>query len=248
MANPTFKRIKDLSLEKTSVADNDWFVLEDSEDSFKTKKVKGQYIGANIYKNDGTLTGNRTVTMSGNSLTFSGGTVKTISPSASALDVAFGVRNNTDTSNLFVVNGAGRIGINGSPLAFSRLYITAPNGEYAGFFESTDETAMYASASSGRAIYAISTTGKGIEAISTGSYGGQFKSRDNYAVWSQSTGVGSQLSILSNGQCDFKNYADTLTVLQLLNDGKIGMPNIPTSASGLSTGQIWNNGGVLNIV
>lgn len=107
MANPTFKRIKDLSLEKTSVADNDWFVLEDSADSFKTKKVKGQYIGANIYKNNGTLTGNRTVTMSGNSLTFSGGAVRTVSPSASALDTAFTVRNNTDTDYLFKVLGDG---------------------------------------------------------------------------------------------------------------------------------------------
>lgn len=130
MANPTFKRIKDLSLEKTSVADNDWFVLEDSEDSFKTKKVKGQYIGANIYKNDGTLTGNRTVTMSGNSLTFSGGAVKTISPSASALDTAFSIRNNTNTADLLLVKANGGININQATATSTQISAKSNNSDY----------------------------------------------------------------------------------------------------------------------
>ena len=102
MANPTFKRIKDLSLEKTSVADNDWFVLEDSEDSFKTKKVKAQYIGANIYKNNGTLTGNRTVTGGGYSLTFDNvDTITTKSKYSSSTSLIFDYKdsgNNTRAS------------------------------------------------------------------------------------------------------------------------------------------------------
>jgi hypothetical protein len=124
MANPTFKRIKDLSSEKTSVADNDWFVLEDSADGFVTKKVKGQYLGANIYKNNGTLTGNRTVTHAGYTLTF-GGTTRVVSPSASLIDTAFGVRNSTDTgwilrqrgdAGFFVYNNAGTYSMSYSDL------------------------------------------------------------------------------------------------------------------------------------
>lgn len=157
-----------------------------------------------------------------------------------------------DNVGKFTVNGNTkvntRLSVNANALASARIYSTAPNGEYAGFFESTDEIALYATSTSGRGIYAISTSGKGIEAISTSSYGGQFKSANNYAVWSQSTGAGTKLSILSNGQCDFKDYADTITILKLHDGGKVSMPNLPTSAAGLSAGDLWNNGGVINIV
>lgn len=138
MANPTFKRIKDLASEKTSVADNDWFVLEDSADGFVTKKVKGQYLGANIYKNNGTLTGNRTVTHAGYTLTF-GGTTRVVSPSASLIDTAFGVRNSTDTgwilrqrgdAGFFVYNNAGDYSMSYSDLGNGRpeFVLDCPSG------------------------------------------------------------------------------------------------------------------------
>jgi hypothetical protein len=65
----------------------------------------------NLYNADGTLTGNRVVNYNGYNLTFGvanfGGTLKTISPSSSALDTAFAVRNNTDTTDLINVDGTG---------------------------------------------------------------------------------------------------------------------------------------------
>ena len=67
--------------------------------------------GNNIYNADGTLTGNRTVSYNGFNLTFgvanSGGTLKTVSPGASASDTALAVRNSLDNANLFFVKGNG---------------------------------------------------------------------------------------------------------------------------------------------
>jgi hypothetical protein len=62
--------------------------------------------GGNIYTENGTLTGNRTVTHNGNTLTFNG-TTRVQSPSASSLYTAFAVRNNTDTTDLINVDGTG---------------------------------------------------------------------------------------------------------------------------------------------
>ena len=37
-------------------------------------------------------------------------------------------------------------------------------------------------------------------------------------------------------------------LMKIHNNGKINMGYLPTSATGLAAGDIWNNGGVLNIV
>ena len=71
--------------------------------------------GNNIYNTDGTLTGNRVVSYNGFNLTFgvanSGGTLKTVSPGASASDTAFAVRNSLDNANLLSVQGNSDIAI-----------------------------------------------------------------------------------------------------------------------------------------
>ena len=62
----------------------------------------------NIYNTDGTLTGNRTVTHNGNTLTFNGKTqIKCFSASAS--DVQFNVRNFGNTGDVFQVSGDGSV-------------------------------------------------------------------------------------------------------------------------------------------
>ena len=38
------------------------------------------------------------------------------------------------------------------------------------------------------------------------------------------------------------------TVMQVKTDGKVNMSALPTSSAGLSTGDLWNNSGVINIV
>ena len=42
--------------------------------------------------------------------------------------------------------------------------------------------------------------------------------------------------------------SSSIEAFKILDDSSIIMANLPTSASGLATGQIWNNSGVLNIV
>jgi|694.fasta_scaffold14651_21 hypothetical protein len=46
----------------------------------------------------------------------------------------------------------------------------------------------------------------------------------------------------------FYNYQSGKYMVNMKGNGVINMPNLPTSSSGLSAGDIWNNGGVLNIV
>ena len=68
------------------------------------------FVTKNLYTADDTLTSNRTVTGGGFSLTFTGqSNFKVISPSASILDTAFAVRNNTNTNNHFQVLGNGSV-------------------------------------------------------------------------------------------------------------------------------------------
>ena len=54
----------------------------------------------------------------------------------------------------------------------------------------------------------------------------------------------------SNSTGGFVFFADTGSkfLLRIKNSGVINMPNLPTSASGLASGDIWNNLGVLTIV
>ena len=93
--------------EKVTLNANDYIAISDSEDSNKTKHVKGGAFG-NFANTDLTFTANRTHDIGSFELKLDG-TVKIISPSASSLDTAFAVRNNTDTSNHFYIRGDGRV-------------------------------------------------------------------------------------------------------------------------------------------
>lgn len=111
------KRISELTAKGSNLQSTDLF--EVSVDAggglYNTRYITGAQItsavsSVNIYNANGTLTGNRTVTGGGFSLTFTGQSeFKVVSPSASSLDTAFAVRNNTDTSNHFYIRGDGRI-------------------------------------------------------------------------------------------------------------------------------------------
>ena len=113
---------------------------------------------------------------------------------------------------------------------------------------------VYVQASSGKAGYFNSTSSYGIHAIggdfgavvSGGSYGlsadapvfgviGSGGTSGGYFSPNGASGVGITC-IQSPGLYAFKST------------GKLNMATLPTSASGLSAGDIWNNAGVLNIV
>jgi hypothetical protein len=53
-----------------------------------------------------------------------------------------------------------------------------------------------------------------------------------------------------NGQLELQTAIDSVLATQITisDNGNIKFHNLPTSSAGLGTGQIWNNGGVLNIV
>lgn len=161
-------------------------------------------------------------------------------------DVLFSLKNGASQSKIRV-NGVGRIGINSNPFASARFYVSANSGEYAGYFDASDEIGVYAVSSTNRAVYAFSSAFTGVEGISTNGKGGHFKSSNNYSLWAQSTDAINKQSILSNGLCDFKNYADTITIMQLKDNGRINMPNLPTSVAGLATGDLWNDSGTIKI-
>lgn len=84
--------------------------------------------GVNIYNANGTLTGNRTVTNSGFTLSFNG-TTQVISPSASSLDKSLRIRNFGNTSDFLYLDGAGgfyldnQIAINGSLSTGAMFYL-----------------------------------------------------------------------------------------------------------------------------
>jgi len=57
-----------------------------------------------------------------------------------------------------------------------------------------------------------------------------------------------QAVITVGNNLDFYAYATSKGVLVLKESGVVNMPNLPTSSTGLSAGDLWNNSGVINIV
>jgi len=72
------------------------------------------------------------------------------------------------------------------------------------------------------------------------------KSTGNLSLETDTTVKGSDTSASTTG---FKVTDSTnASLLEVKNNGVINASNLPTSSAGLSSGDIWNNGGVLNIV
>lgn len=129
--------------------------------------------GINLYNTDDSLTGNRIVTGGSYSLTFTG-TLKTVSPSTSALDVAFSVRNSTDTDHLMRVRGDGDVYFNGANVNLQRIQSL--------FFASQCRIDI----------------GSGIEYFSRGEIGIAYTSH-NFDTTTPLTATGSHLMKVSNG-------------------------------------------------
>lgn len=96
---------------------------------------------------------------------------------------------------------------------------------------------------SSQGVYSTSTNDIAVNAVGTGS--------SSYGVKGESdTGTALRANITNTSGIGLDvNYTPTnATLLKVLANGQVLMPNLPTSAAGLPSGALWNNSGVVNIV
>jgi hypothetical protein len=71
-------------------------------------------------------------------------------------------------------------------------------------------------------------------------------------LFSNASGGTGAFSLVCNGDVGYFGFVDgtssSLTGLMVFKNGKIRMPNLPTSSSGLSSGDLWNDSGTVKIV
>jgi hypothetical protein len=66
------------------------------------------------------------------------------------------------------------------------------------------------------------------------------------SIFQRETEVRLQTATTANFR--IKNFNNTLVCFNVTENGKVSMPLIPTSAAGLSAGDVWNHNGTLKIV
>lgn len=247
------KRISELTAKGSSLAANDLIEVSEyvSPGVYRTRYVTGTQVGAissNFATADLTFTANRTHDISTYTLTFDG-TTKVISPGADAGDTAFAIRNNTDTSNMFILNGAGKIGVNTNPLAFARLYLQAGDGNYGIYVDASDEPA----------VYAYSAGNRGVLASSTNNYGGDFTSTNSYALRMAGANGIQYTTEGSAGRNAILIYevGGSNRIFNVTNDYRIISDTLKNSTSyaddtaagvgGVEVGQLYRNGSVVQI-
>lgn len=218
------KRISELTAKGATLGATD--LLEISEPDglggYVSKRVTGSEVFAGVSTSNFasanlTFTANRTHNINTYDLTFDNvgtfkvdGQVKTISPSASSLDTAFSVRNNTDVSDLFKIEGGGRARFYGDIYSMSEnIYCQNLNSLYFNF----------------TGISIIS----GLTYSSRGEIGGAYTSHD-FKTESLITTAGSYMMKVRN--------FNTLH-FAVDKDGQIEMPNVQVGNAGLSAGDIY---------
>jgi hypothetical protein len=141
-----------------------------------------------------------------------------LSPSASALDTAFAVRNNTDTGNLVQIKGNGDAVFN-APNGVEMSYVRA------NFWNTRND--------------AIALMTYDLEGLGE-------MNHNRRSIFQRETEVRLQTATTANFR--IKNFNNTLVCFNVTENGKVSMPLIPTSAAGLSAGDVWNHNGTLKIV
>jgi len=249
------KRISELTAKGSNLQSTD--LLEVSIDagggSYATRYITGAEIigavsSANFANTNLTFTGTRTHDIGAFELKLDG-TVKTISPSASALDTAFSVRNNTDTADMFKVVGDGKIGVNTNPLSYARIYVSAGTGNYGVYVDASDEIAGKFD----------SVGNRGVSASSTNNYGGDFTSTNSYALRMAGANGIVYTSEGSAGRNSILIYevGGTNKIFNITNDYRIISDTLKNSttyaddtaaaAGGVEIGQLYRNGSVVQI-
>lgn len=95
-----------------------------------------------------------------------------------------------------------------------------------------------------------SSTPEAVEISNTSASGTDVAGADLtlYASRGTGTGTGGHIIFQTAAASTTSSSLNTLTTqLEITDDGNVIMANLPTSASGLPTGALWNNSGVINI-
>jgi hypothetical protein len=209
--------------------------------------------GANIYNANGTLTGNRTVTNSGFTLSFNGKT-QVISPSASVLDTAFSVRSFGNTDYIFkqLGNGEWLTKVTKAGGVFEYNFTDVGNG-------ASDVIYSVPNGSNGSQYWIYN----GAVIHQDVNVGTELWSRKNAIRWKDLASSSTQLIKNTLGEYLFCNDAtngetpDTDVRVKILaaigktalkTVGKVNFNTLPTSSVGLSAGDLWNDSGTIKIV
>ena len=226
-----------------------------------------------IYSADGTLSGARVVTQAGFALSFVGGNVgigvssgftaffqaKSPNPSGGTLHTLF---QNSSNDNLFSIYDNGKTSV-GTINSFGLFNVgTDTNG--AGMFLTTI---------AGRPLGGFQKTVNGIpvgylalydsNADTQLSFNSHGYTQSDFINTGLNLGIGSDFNVsvgataklhvqgIDTTSSNYAFKADDLAgnpLLYVRNDGVVSMPTLPTSSVGLVAGDLWNNGGVINIV
>jgi hypothetical protein len=71
---------------------------------------------------------------------------------------------------------------------------------------------------------------------------------DTYIYNSTTAGNISILNDFATGNINFAAGGSSTAHMTIKSNGRINMSSLPTSATGLSSGDLWNDGGTLKIV
>ena len=227
-----YTRITDSSSDWTNVPNSTYFYdLGDGLLHFRNSS--GDVLdlfseSSNLYTANGTLTGDRTVDLAGSNLstsdTSNAGTAKIVLDSGEAfvVDRTF----NGYTAN-FQSSGVTHTSLGDSVSAFgSNTLRLGSSGGDNGLVIQGDRVRYYTTVDSAGDIHDIHSNKFNI-------FGGGFSSPANsyFSVGSFSRIGSEDISLQGN---------------TLLN-ARVNIPNLPTSAAGLATGDLWNNGGVVRV-
>jgi len=233
-----------------------------------------QYSGNNIYNADGTLTAARTLTLNSQPLTIAGTTssrffangnvgIGTTTDAGERLQVT-----SSTGDNHLVVWGtsAPSIRINNAGSSATQRFVfglaTATNnfitGAVAGDICMTTQSSNPLLFGANALEVMRITTSRNLLVGTSTDYGEKLVVDGTTRLRSYTgIGINADLSTMLYVQGSGTTSADFSAVFQnsnfdnlmkIHNNGKINMGYLPTSATGLAAGDIWNNGGVLNIV
>ena len=218
--------------------------------------------GDNISNADLTFDGDHTANLDNNSVLFDHGTLKVngYDGSSNPVDDAIKIVNNIGGFEYSIKNN-GNVGIKSgfttsieSGNGFNAILHRPQNGTFYGVrqtlalnnssgavteYGSIETTIASSTAGNESGRLRLYATRNGTETI-------KISIEDNITLKGDTSIEGSDTSVVTDGLKVSDVNGDSL--LRVKNNGVINASKLPTSSAGLSSGDIWNNGGVLNIV
>lgn len=200
-------------------------------------------------------TGSRTVTWAG--VTWLSGTAPTLTSSAAALDV-MEFTFITQASPTWIGRSLGK-NVNAPSATFATLHVTGASTLDAGATIATGGLTVTAgglTVSAGASSFQAATFNGGVSflagsVISSAASGHATGGDGPYFLVARADGTrfaGFQLGASNEMLFTLFNGSAWANRMSISQTGQINMPNLPTSASGLSAGDLWNSSGVVHIV